>query len=206
MKGLELKGADIGGPRFKGRTELEGGRYRIEAGGADIWDEQDHCHFAYAPHTGDFSLIARVESLGLSHPYAKSGLMVRESLRPESAMVYFFVFPDNRSRNHNNGGYEFHVREGSAATCKAGYPKGDDGEGEPPYPVRFPNAWLKLSREGRIFRTAAGRDGVSWKDYNELALDLPETMLIGIAVTAHDDAASTKSCVSGLSLAGPARL
>jgi len=131
-------------------------------------------------------------------------LMVRESLRPESAMVYFFVFPDNRPRNHNNGGYEFHVREGSAAACKAGYPKGDDGAGEAPYPVRFPNAWLKLSREGGIFRTASGQDGVSWKDYNELAVDFPEAMLIGIAVTAHDDAASTKSYISDLSLSDSA--
>lgn len=200
MAKLELSGADIGGPKFKGLLESTAKGYCITAGGADIWDEADHCHFAHRRQSGDFDMIVRVESLGLSHPYAKSGIMARESLEAESAMIYFFVFPDNRARNSNNGGYEFHVRERRAAACKAGYPKGDDGKVEAPYPVRFPDAWLRLTREGRAFKTYSSMDGKIWNPYNEFAIDFPATMLLGLTVTAHDDSSSTKSCFSELSL------
>jgi len=199
---LELSCVDIGGPRFKGRLSIEGGGYSMQAGGADIWDEADHCAFAYQSHKGDFSFVARVESLGLSHPYAKAGIMARASLESGSAMVYFFVFPDNRPRNNNNGGYEFHVRESLGGTCRAGYPQGDDGVGEAPYPVRFPHAWMRVEREGSLFRCSSSRDGAAWKAYNEIAAALPESLMLGLASTAHDDSASTESRYGDVSVRG----
>ena len=201
MPTLALEGVDIGNPGIPGDLIIEKDRYGITAGGMDIWGAEDHCFFAYRRHAGDFSMIVRVEFLGLSDPYAKSGIMVRESLEAGSAMAYFFVFPDNRARNSNNGGYEFHVREQRAATCKAGYPPGDDGKGVPPYPVRFPEGWIKFERKGKVFKASTSADGKSWKHYNEYSIDFPETMLMGLTVTAHNDSTSTKSWFSALSLA-----
>ncbi|HEY5792777.1 MAG TPA: tetratricopeptide repeat protein [Chthoniobacterales bacterium] len=48
--------------------------------------------------------------------------------------------------------------------------------------------WLKIQREGEVFRGSLSRDGRQWEVFKETRLNLPAKTYIGLAVTAHTDA------------------
>jgi len=186
---IALQGRDIGSPKIPGSTTAAGSGYDLLAGGADIWETADQFHFAHRQVMGDFDWSVRVESLQKVHDYTKAGLMVRESLDADSRHFFHLVFPDNRLRNNNSGGYESQFRAQTARGCLALYPT--TGTALPPeFPVDFPNVWLRLKREGNRFTAWAGSDGKAWKPYVTFCLDLPEAAYVGLALTAHDGSKS----------------
>ena len=178
--------AALGNPAQAGSLKTVPEGWLLRAGGADIWGTQDEGAFAYERVTGDFDVRVRLHSLGLTHLYAKAGLMARVSLEAESALVYAFAFPDNRSRNHNTGGYEGHVRETAGAVCRAVYPKVYDPAVPAPFPVTYPNAWVRLTRKGDEFQLFFGRDGVVWNLFHAETVRLPSELLVGVAATSHE--------------------
>ncbi len=129
-------------------------------------------------------MVARVESLTAPNLYTKAGIMVRETLMEGSRHIYFQVFPDNRPRNKNNGGYEFQYRETTDGDMKAVYPA--VATGAPEFPVNYPNTWLRLKRNGSQFSGYYSSDGKTWKLYTNFSLDLPFKVYLGLAVTSHN--------------------
>ncbi len=185
MMNIELTGIDIGEP-IKGSTIKSENGFDLSAGGEDIWTSKDQFHFAYLAHDNDFDLSARIEELGMGHPYIKSGIMARESLDADSEHLFFLVFPDNRPRNKNNGGYEFQSRDAKGSECSAVYPA--DFKVEPPlFPVNYPNTWLRLKRAGNSFHSYFSIDGKKWVLYCSYKLKLSVKLLIGLALTSHDN-------------------
>ena len=182
-----LHSIDVGNPAIAGSTQTTPNGYVLRAGGADIWRLRDEFHFAGQQQTGDFEATVRVASHTLTHPYAKAGLMVRESLAENAAMFFHFVFPDNRERKHNNGGHESHVRTHAGENCSAIYPE-DFTTLPPPFPVTWPHTWLRVSRRGQQFEAWASQDGTGWKLFGRAETPLPETIWLGLAVCAHDAA------------------
>ncbi|MHC4439770.1 MAG: LamG-like jellyroll fold domain-containing protein, partial [Planctomycetota bacterium] len=75
------------------------GIYTMTGSGADIWNvdgvEADEFHFAYKMLTGAGSIIARVDSVENTNGWAKTGVMIRESLNPDSAHAFACVTPEN---------------------------------------------------------------------------------------------------------------
>jgi RNA polymerase sigma factor (sigma-70 family) len=61
-------------------AESATGTITMSAWGADIYGTADQCRFAYKPLTGNGAIVAKVESIGNSDPWAKGGIMIRESL------------------------------------------------------------------------------------------------------------------------------
>jgi len=175
--------ADVGNPAIAGTVTVTGGGFDITAGGADIWGVKDEFNFVYFEKTGDFDMAARVESLTATHQYTKAGLMAREDLTPGSRHIYFQIFPDNKPRNKNNGGFEYQYRQQTGGEMKAIYPA--RFEGTPDFPVTFPDTWIRLKRVGNKFTGYTGTDGKSWKEYASFTLDLPEKVFLGAAVTSH---------------------
>jgi len=106
----KFKQTDIGKPALAGSSEIMKNGIKIIAGGADVWGVKDEFAFSYFEQTGDFDLVARIESLTAPHLYTKAGLMAREQLSDNSRHIFFQVFPNNNPRNKNNGGYEFQYR------------------------------------------------------------------------------------------------
>jgi regulation of enolase protein 1 (concanavalin A-like superfamily) len=53
------------------------------------------------------------------------------------------------------------------------------------------SAWLRLKRVGNDFTGFVSADGKTWKEYGSYSLDLPETVLLGLAATSHIETAST---------------
>jgi glucose/arabinose dehydrogenase/regulation of enolase protein 1 (concanavalin A-like superfamily) len=172
-------GADIGAPALTGSTARSGDELEVTAGGSDIQGTADQGHFAYQQRTGDFDLSVRIASLTEANLYTKAGLMARESLAPGSRGIFALVFPSNASRNNNDGGYEFQYRSVTNGGTSVIYPP------SPKPRVNYPNTWLRLQREGDVFTASSSEDGVWWSEIARQAIDLPETVYFGAAVTSH---------------------
>jgi hypothetical protein len=183
LKTEDFKHTDVGNPAIAGTVTVSDGGFDIIAGGADVWGVKDEFNFVYIEKTGDFDFAARVESLTATHQYTKAGLMAREDLTPGSRHIYFQIFPDNKPRNKNNGGFEYQYRQLTDGEMKAIYPV--RFEGTPDFPVTFPNTWIRLKRIGNKFTGYSGTDGKSWKEYATFTLNFPEKVYLGAAVTSH---------------------
>lgn len=200
-KALPLKkfqSADIGNPAIKGSTQILEKRLQITAGGADVWGVKDECQFAWIEQSGDFDLKARVESLTDPHLYTKAGLMAREELSENSRHIFFQLFPNNKPRNKNNGGFEFQYRPEKGGNMKAIYPVKSDGVAE--FPVNFPNTWIRLKRTGNEFTGYCSADGKTWKTYTSFTLAMAKKLYLGIAVTSHNTKETATAVFSEISL------
>jgi hypothetical protein len=187
MQSHHLTSRDVGNPAIAGTTQPLTTGYRLHAGGADIWRLRDEFHFAALEQTGDFDATVRVASLTLSHPFAKAGLMVRDSLAENAAMFFHFVFPDNRERGKNTGGHESHVRTLAGENCSAIYPAAGPVN-PPPFPVTWPNTWLRVTRRGARFEAFASPDGSVWQRFGGAEVALPDTVWLGLGLCSHDKA------------------
>ena len=180
----KFKSMDIGNPDISGSSEIQSNSISITAGGADVWGTQDEFRFVYTEQTGDFDLVAQIESLTKPHLYTKAGLMAREDLLDNSRHIFFQVFPNNNPRNKNNGGYEFQYRKDKSGEMKAIYPARFDGT--PEFPVNYPNTWIRLKRVGSDFTGFYSTDGKTWKQYTTFNMEFPEKIYLGFAVTSHN--------------------
>ena len=180
----KFKSMDIGNPDISGSSRIQDNSITITAGGADVWGVEDEFRFVYTEQTGDFDLIAQIESLTEPHLYTKAGLMAREDLSDNSRHIFFQVFPNNNLRNKNNGGYEFQYRKEKAGEMKAIYPAKFDGI--PEFPVNYPNTWIRLKRVGSDFTGFYSADGKTWKLYTTFNMEIPKKIYLGFAVTSHN--------------------
>ena len=193
----KFKSADIGNPAVAGSTQILKDGISMVAGGADVWGVRDEFHFSYLEQTGDFDLVARIESLTDPNLYTKAGLMAREELTDNSRHLFFQVFPNNNPRNKNNGGYEFQYRKEKAGEMKAIYPAKQ--EGTPEFPVSYPNTWLRLKRAGNDFSGYYSSDGKIWKAYTTFTMEISKKVYLGLAVTSHDTKKSATAVFRNIS-------
>ena len=180
----KFKSTDIGNPDISGSSRIKDNSITITAGGADVWGVEDEFRFVYMEQTGDFDLVAQIESLTEPHLYTKAGLMAREDLSDNSRHIFFQVFPNNNPRNKNNGGYEFQYRKDKSGEMKAIYPARFDGT--PEFPVNYPNTWIRLKRVGSDFTGFYSADGKTWKQYTTFNMEISKKIYLGFAVTSHN--------------------
>jgi len=183
--------ADIGNPAIKGTANISKEGIEMIAGGADVWGVKDEFHFSYFERTGDFDLVARIESLTAPHLYTKAGIMAREDLSENCRHIFSQVFPNNNPRNKNNGGFEFQYRQQKGGEMKAIYPASFTGT--PEFPVVYPNTWIRLKRAGNDFTGYYSTDGKNWKPFTTYSLELPSKICLGLAVTSHNTKESAKA-------------
>lgn len=184
----KFKCTDIGNPDVSGSSLIKDNNISITAGGADVWGVQDEFRFVYIEQTGDFDMVAQIESLTAPHLYTKAGLMAREDLSDNSRQIFFQVFPNNNPRNKNNGGYEFQYRKEKSGEMKAIYPAKFDGV--PEFPVNYPNTWIRLKRVGSNFTGLSSADGKTWKVFTTFTMEISKKVYLGLAVTSHDSKTS----------------
>ena len=163
------------------------------AGGADIWEKSDQFHFVHRNVAGDFDIAVRVEAFTPAHLYSKAGLMIRESLDPDSAHLMFLVFSDNSPRNNNLGAYEMQFRSVAGGSCQAVYPAVRP-PAPPEFPAAYPNSWLRVQRRGDRFSAFASTDGKAWKVYGVQELKLARQIYVGPALTSHNPQVLAKAC------------
>lgn len=193
----KFKSTDIGNPDISGSSQVQDNSISITGGGADVWGVQDEFRFAYIEQTGDFDLVAQIESLTAPHMYTKAGIMAREELSDNSRHIFFQVFPNNSPRNKNNGGYEFQYRKEKAGEMKAIYPA--KFVGIPEFPVNYPNTWIRLKRVGSDFTGSYSADGKTWKPFAKFDMEISKKVYLGLAATSHNPKETTTAVFKNIS-------
>ena len=181
----DFKNTDIGPVSKAGIVTTSKNVIQIIASGSDIWGSRDQFHFCYVLIKGNFELTTQVQSLTATNMYTKAGIMARVNLDDNSQHVFYQVFPNNSARNKNNGGCEFQYRAERASDMKAIYP--DQATAGKQFDVAYPNTWIRLKRIGDVFESYFSNDNKTWKLYATHTEKLPEELMVGLAVTAHDN-------------------
>lgn len=161
----------------------EDASYLLHGAGADVWSTRDAFHFASRPVEGDVQLQAEVELLGDStNQYRKAVLMMRENLEADAAYVDVAL--------HQNGLASLQYRPYAGAPTlqlKAG--------------LRHPTR-LRLERQGDEFTALVSRDG-KLSAIGPVAVDLPDTLEVGIGVSSHDRDELAAASFRDLTLSAP---
>ncbi len=179
--------SDVGSPTQAGTSayDVATSAFTIEGGGADIWDRADEFQYVCQTMTGDGTITARVVSQENTAPWAKAGLMIRETLDAGSrhALVavapwagFNFAFqgrdwPDSWSFNEINTG-------GSGTPC-----------------------YLRLTRKGDVFTAYTSPDGITFTPLgNPRTISMGASVFVGLAVTAHNDTALSTAVFDNVSV------
>jgi len=84
----------------------------VKGSGADIWGIADAFQFNYQSLTGNGMITARVVSQTATDPWAKAGVMIRETLNPNSTYALVDVTPSHGTafeRRTATGGQSVHT-------------------------------------------------------------------------------------------------
>src|SRR5262249_46674149 len=87
--------SDIGSVAAIGSAFYSNGVFIVSGSGADIWNTADAFRFVYLPLTNGCDISARVTSQGNTDPWAKGGVMIRDSLDAGAAYAYMTITPGN---------------------------------------------------------------------------------------------------------------
>ena len=171
--------SNIGAPALSGSATHSSGIFTIQAAGTDIWGTSDQFTFLNQAVTGDVEVIARVDSLVATDPYAKAGVMVRSSLAANSAHGFSAVF--------GGGGVWFNRRtaNGGTSATTAG-------------PTSGAPVWVRVVRQGTNVATYSSSTGTTWTAIGNTTISLGTTAYVGVAVTSHAASVRTTAKVSNL--------
>jgi|GEM_PF-6802498 len=161
------------------------GSLTMKGGGTDVWGTSDGMHMAYRPVTGNFDVKVRIESLVGPNTWSKAGLMVRGSTAGNSRFIDILVTPSlaNVPAGQNRYAFQWRDADGASASWAA----------EPAVSPPYPNAWVRLQRVGSVINGYRSADGTNWvlqgsRDTAAYAGGAyPDTVLVGLFVTAHDN-------------------
>jgi regulation of enolase protein 1 (concanavalin A-like superfamily) len=159
---------DVGNVAAAGSQNISGTSGTVSGSGADIWGTADGFHFAYQQLTGDITLVARVTGVTNTDAWAKTGLMIRESLSADSKHAYMF------SGWNNNSAFEYRTATGGDTSTANGA-------------WSWLPLWIKLVRSGDTFTGYQSEDGVTWSTVGTISLPMNAAVYAGIAVTAHNN-------------------
>jgi len=164
------------------------GTYTVIGSGADIWAvngvEADEFHFAYKMLSGAGSMVAKVESVANTNNWAKAGVMIRETLNPDSSHAMMVVTPAQ--------GASFQRRPGIGATSL-----NTDNTGiVAPY-------WVKIERSiSGNFTGSISANGTTWTMVGTENIPMGANVHIGLAVTAHNASAACEAVFTNVSTTG----
>jgi choice-of-anchor A domain-containing protein len=159
---------DIGCPGASGGSSYTNCIYTITGSGDDIWDSCDAFRFSYQVGYGNSCITARVRSIQGTDPWAKAGVMIRESLNNNAAQFCTFVTPSN--------GVAAQYRPYTGSTC------GNTSVCNLKAPY-----WVKAVRSGNYFYSYCSKDGSSWTLVDCEYISMASTVYMGLGVVSHND-------------------
>ncbi len=157
---------DIGSPSPAGSASFAGGTFTVKGAGSDIYGTSDQFHFVYQPLSGNGTIVARVPSIQNTNVWAKVGVMIRESLAPNSTFVDMLLTPGS--------GVSFQRRTATGASGTTSNVTGP----APPY-------WVQLVRTGTSFTGFVSSDGATWSLVGSTTVSMATNVYVGLAVTSH---------------------
>ncbi len=166
------------------------GTYTMTGAGADIWTidgvEADEFHYAFKSLSGTGSIEAKVESIDNTHNWAKAGVMIRETLNPDSAHAMMVVTPASSvsfQRRPSTGGTSASDNDSSGITA--------------PY-------WVKIERDiSGTISAFSSANGTSWQKLGvSEPIQMGTNVYIGLAVTSHDPALTCQAVFTNVTTDG----
>jgi len=160
------------------------GTYTMTGAGEDIWGTSDEFHFAYKTFSGTGSIIAKVESVEPIHNWAKAGVMIRDTLDPNSTHVMMIVTPA--------AGVAFQRRTAT----------GDSTTGSTRAGISAPQ-WVKIERDmaGNI-KASFAPDGSTWTTIVGEMIPMSTPMYIGLALTSNVPDLTCEAIFSNVQITG----
>jgi hypothetical protein len=188
----DWRDASIGNTLPDGEAREEEGVLVLTGGGMDFWGAADTGHFAWREFSGnEFRLIAHVTALDAARPWAKAGLMARESLDPDAANVALVVTPGNGIRFQRRATTGGNTEDSRASGLTA--------------PV-----WLMLARSGDHFTAWHSPDGRDWQQVGgAVEIPLANELHTGLCLSSAEQETSATARFEAADLrlpAGPAIL
>jgi len=184
---------------FRGRAGSVGsfvegpvGTYTMTASGADIWNQADQFHFAYKTLSGAGSIEAQVLSVDNTDPWAKAGVMIRETLDAGSKFAAVYITPANGCR------FQARATADAAATSDTAVVTPAQTAITAPY-------WVKIERDvAGNFKGYYSSNGTSWTPmtWNPQSITMGSNVYIGLVLTSHNNNATCTAKFSGVKTAG----
>lgn len=166
-----LSNIDIGNPGIAGSAAYGNGKWTVNGAGTS---PATSANFTFKPVTGDFAIIARVDSNSISS--ATAGVMMREGLSSSSNNIAVNLYNGsvNTKWNGNVSGYTH-------------------------YPPRAP-WWIKLQRVGDRIFSYHSADGVSWTCHNLIKTTFAPTLYVGVFTLSNNTSALNTTVFSNVSI------
>lgn len=177
--------SDIGNTAFETLVAHDNGTYLISASGADIWGNSDAFGFVHQSASGDVELRATVESIQNTNPWAKAGVMIRESLNANSKHAITVITPAQ--------GVSFQRRTATGANSSHTTIGG----------VSAPES-VRLIRIGNKFTSYFSSGNNVWFPINSINFGMNPNVQVGMAVTSHNNSTEIEALISNFSVSNPA--
>jgi alpha-galactosidase len=150
-----------------GSAVFENNAFTVVGGGTDIWNQSDQFAYLNVDTCNSQSISARVISQVNSDPWAKAGLMFRETANAGSSFAMLFLSPFN--------GIHLQYRDGTGNICN------DISCGSYTLPV-----FLKLDRTDSTFVASKSTNGSTWTPIGTYKnLTFTKKFKVGLLVNAH---------------------
>jgi regulation of enolase protein 1 (concanavalin A-like superfamily) len=168
-----------------GSAGYANGVFTVNGSGDDIYNSADAFQFVYESVTGNFTLTVEVTSQSPSDPWAKAGVMARETTNSNSRYFGAYVTPtashgvDVQYRS-TTGGSAVDLAEVSGPTV--------------PY-------WVRIVRRSNTFTAYRSANGTTWtKTGASQSITMASSIYIGLPVCAHNNSALSTATFSGVTV------
>jgi len=175
---------DVGGVDLGGSAAYTNGTYTVLGSGFDIWSTNDSFQYVWQPWYGDGQIVAHVQSVQNTDPWAKAGLMFRETLDQDSRNTTLFVSPSSgisiQGRTTTDGASV------SVATTNG---------------LTAPR-WISLVRQGNVLSGYQSADGVNWDLVGVQTNNMTNAIYVGLAVTSKSNSVLNTSIFDHVTVNG----
>jgi regulation of enolase protein 1 (concanavalin A-like superfamily) len=124
--------------------------------------------------------VARVDSLQNINAWTKAGIMIRETLDPDSVHALMLV------SSAKGVAFQRRIATGGVSTSTG-------GAGATP-------RWVKLTRTGQTIAASTSADGSTWTVLGQDTFALPANVYVGLAVSSHDATRAATAVFSTLTI------
>jgi Tol biopolymer transport system component len=175
---------DVGAVGKPGSVEYDARQktYTVSGGGENMWFAADAFHLVWKRTSGDVTLAADIRWIGSGgNKHRKAGLVIRESLDPDSPYVDAVVHGDGLTSiqyRETRGGPTREIQSNVTAPRRIRIEKEGD------------YVFMSVTRESEPLASAGG----------PFKIKLAEPFLLGLGVCAHDDAVLEKAVFSNVEI------
>jgi len=171
---------DIGTVALAGNASEANGVFTVNGSG-NIGGKADSFRFVYQPLSGDGDITAQINSIATNGVNRCVGVMIRESLAPNSRYVFMGIGQSLkfRSQRRNNTGGNT-----STTTFVLATP---------------PSAWTRLVRANNTLTAYTSPDGTTWTKTTSASITMAANIYVGLVVASGDNTVNT-SVMSNVSV------